>query len=70
MLKLHDFFRDEERAKTTENLKSRGVIVKKILGKLVYHITPEAGLSPIKSTIAENVMGVTSRPQRINTIDF
>ena len=28
----------------------------------VQHITPEAGLSPIKSTIAENGMGMTSRP--------
>jgi len=25
-------------------------------------ITPETGLSPIKSTIAENGMGMTSRP--------
>ena len=29
---------------------------------LMPHITPEAGLSPIKSTIAENGMGMTPRP--------
>ena len=29
---------------------------------LTYHITPEAPLSALKSAIAENGMGVTSRP--------
>ena len=30
--------------------------------RFAYHITPKAGLSPIKSTIAENGMGMTSKP--------
>ena len=37
--------------------------VKRVFNKLkAGHITPEAGLCPIKSTIAENGMEMTSRP--------
>ena len=41
----------------------QGVISNTVLDHMFQlHITPEAGLSPIKSTIAENGMGMTSRP--------
>ena len=46
------------------------VVGKKIAFVIISHIDVEAGLSLMKSTIAESGMGVTSRPYRTMHIAF
>ena len=62
MLQIRDF---DYRVASTENWPLRYVNV-----VIEAHIDVEAGLSLMKSTIAESGTGVTSRPYRTKHIEF